>query len=175
MYNKKNKWTHTISQPKAKEENVWLIAMHYIDYRTRENNSFYNRFFIDSDDVAPKNCQIVKWCVKIKVTDKAKTSVVIYEEREFRWHAKRHESYKCKLFKASAWVCIHFTVKHTRDGYIGTRNKRCILVVNLIDLFYIPIRVHYPRFQIHTMLTFVWFPSNRLGNSYSLVVCKLIL
>lgn len=48
----------------------------------QEKISLFIWDFSDSDDIALKNCQIVKWCVTAKVTEKAMTSVIVHEERE---------------------------------------------------------------------------------------------
>lgn len=48
----------------------------------QEKISLFIWDFSDSDDIALKNCQIVKWCVTVKVTEKAMTSVIVHEERE---------------------------------------------------------------------------------------------
>lgn len=47
----------------------------------QEKISLFIWDFSDSDDIALKNCQIVKWCVTVKVTEKAMTSVIV-QERE---------------------------------------------------------------------------------------------
>lgn len=48
----------------------------------QEKISLFIWDFSDSDDIALKNFQIVKWCVTVKVTEKAMTSVIVHEERE---------------------------------------------------------------------------------------------
>lgn len=88
------------------------------------------------------------------------TSVIVHEERELPGMQKAMKAKNASYLKRQSGFV--YTLQPNMHGMASAilvlLIKRSILVVNWINLLYIPVRVHTCnpyRFQIQTMLTFV--------------------